>query len=366
MLRSIRLATAQWAHRFAGVGIKLLPPVFLDDASAPGYGRARIRQNAQTCLSRTDVLAYIGPLASDEAQIIEPLMNRSGMAMISPANTNAALTDPKQRAVLEPYTGNGRLPLVTYYRVVPPDPLQGPAAAAFMRRDLHASRFFVVDDSTEYGITLASAMSTYARRELGMKLLGSGHLLTTDTAATDDSAARIAAEVQASSPDAIYCACDSHITSPFIRDLRARGSAAPIVGADALQGMLGQTGRGSAAPTIYATWPGPDLDHTSVSFRRAYTTLYHASPGAYDASACDAASVALQSIYHAARAGQLQGDLSVARLAVLGQVARTRYVGATGVIAFDRNGDTTHPVVAIYQLRHGKWEYAATDTFTSP
>jgi ABC-type branched-subunit amino acid transport system substrate-binding protein/DNA-binding beta-propeller fold protein YncE/transcriptional regulator with XRE-family HTH domain len=360
MFRGIRLATSQEVGQLASAGFNLLPPVLLDDASAPGYSFKRVQQNAEACLARSDVVAYIGPLNSDAARVSEPIMNRGGMVMISPANTAATLTDPKQRARFEPYTYDHRLPSVTYYRVVPPDPLQGPAAAAFMRRDLHVTRIFVVDDSSDYGATLASAMSAYARNVLGMKQVGSGHILAGDTAATVRSGARIAAEVRASNPAAIYCACTGQLALPFIRDLRTQGYAGTIVGADVLQGPLGESGRGTRGPAILATWPGPDAQHTSASFRRAYEALYHTPPGAYDASAYDAANIALQAVFRAARSGQLRGDLSSNRLALLGQVGRVRYVGATGAIAFDRNGDTTHPIVTIYRLHDGNWEYAAT------
>jgi ABC-type branched-subunit amino acid transport system substrate-binding protein/DNA-binding beta-propeller fold protein YncE/DNA-binding XRE family transcriptional regulator len=359
MFRGISLATSQERGQLASAGFSLLPPVLLDDASAPGYGPKRIQQNAESCLARSDVVAYIGPLSSDAAQVSEPIMNRGGMVMISPANTLAILTDPKQRARYEPYTYDHRLPAVTYYRLMPPDPLQGPAAATFIRRDLHASRIFVVDDSSDYGTTLASAMSAYAQNVLGMKQVGSSHILAGDTAATVRSGAGIAAEVRAARPAAIYCACAAQLALPFIRDLRADGYSGTIVGADVLQGPLGETGQGNRRPSIFVTWPGPDPRNSSASFRRAYQALYHTAPGPFDASAYDAANIALQAVVSAARSGQLRGDLSSNRLALLGQVGHARYTGAIGPIAFDENGDTTHPIVTVYRLHNGNWEYAA-------
>ena len=47
----------------------------------------------------------------------------------------------------------------------------------------------------------------------------------------------------------------------------------------------------------------------------------------------------------------------VTRQRVLDQVQRISYVGITGPISFDRNGDNAHGVFNLYTVRDGVWTW---------
>jgi ABC-type branched-subunit amino acid transport system substrate-binding protein len=80
-------------------------------------------------------------------------------------------------------------------------------------------------------------------------------------------------------------------------------------------------------------YPGQNLDHwTSDSY--------------------DAAMVLITAIKQLIRSGQ-----AVTRANVLDQVQHIHYVGVTGPISFDTNGDITHGVFSIYKAQAGNWDY---------
>lgn len=341
MFEGIRLATEAWSQRMASIGVKLLPPVLLDDSRKQQEDPAGVRRHARYCITRNDVLAYMAPIDSTGAALAEPILNRGAMAMVSSDNTDPTLTDPHLRDSLEPATQAHRIPSVTYFRIAPPDSAQGPAAASFLRRRLGAKTFVVVDDLTPYNLMLSRGMRRTASGVLGMQMLGSGSIHANDTASLVQSSKRLATMVLAEHPDAIYCGCSNETALPFLRDLATGGYTGAIVGSDELRWPLDTPRHANLPKQMYVTWPGPDPGQTS-----------------YDASAYDAAGIALQAIYGATRDGGLLQSVDALRQAVLTRVARSQYSGVTGNIQFDQNGDNVNAVISIYRLESGRWRYA--------
>jgi branched-chain amino acid transport system substrate-binding protein len=120
---AVLLAVERVRPQLARVGIRLASPVLLD------YGGILTPQkevsNAYACIRRPDTVGFIGPINSGVALSSEPILNRAGLVTISPANTNAWLTDPRLRKKLEPATYAHAIPSVTYFRTVPSDAFQG-------------------------------------------------------------------------------------------------------------------------------------------------------------------------------------------------------------------------------------------------
>ena len=93
----------------------------------------------------------IGTFNSGCSAIEIPILNRAALAMVSPGNTYPGLT----KAAIgndfgEPatyYPAGGR----NYTRVVPSDDNEGRIAAAYMKRTLHVTKVFVLNDRSDYG-----------------------------------------------------------------------------------------------------------------------------------------------------------------------------------------------------------------------
>jgi len=359
MFRGVELANSQWKSRFRAVHLNLLPPLKYDDARSDGvdYGTDQERSNALKCIADHTVLAYMGTLNSGASLVSEPILNRAAMVMISGANTNPILTDPRSRAAQEPATYNHQLAYVTYYRTVTTDNLQGPDGAAFMKSRLHAKKYFLIDDKQTYGAGLAAAMDRYAQSKLGLQRVGQGHIdpSSADTIATTTDA--VADQVVSSHPDAVYFGGNSATGVALPRDLRKKGYNGPIIGGDAVVNTAFVKAEGQYAVNNYATSVGPDPVATSRNFRTAYNRMFHTALGPYDATFYDGANIALQAIYRAAQAGKLKGSIYNMRKAVITYVATIRHPGATGLTTFDRNGDTTNRIISLYTVSGAGWKF---------
>ncbi|HEX6510076.1 MAG TPA: branched-chain amino acid ABC transporter substrate-binding protein [Chloroflexota bacterium] len=354
----VSVATASWRGRFRKVGLNLLAPNDLDDAKSDGSAvdPAREASNARTCLASSADLGYIGTLNSSMAQVSEPILNRSGMAMVSPSNTNPVLTSPLARSTYEPLTASGRLRYPTYYRVVTTDALQGPVGAIYMH-GLGIKNFYLVDDQQTYGAGLAQHMSAWSTSKLGMTEVGSGHLDTSSTAATATSAAAVARQVVQKNPQAIYCGCDEPYSGPMLKAARRAGFKGYYFGGDAINDVSFSKFAGGVAnlSQTYSTTVGnpaaspKSFTSTELKFYPGWT------PGPYDALSFDAANVVLQAIYKSKKAGTLKGSNFQKRSSILKYIDTGTYTGTVGRFHFDHNGDTSLRVLTMWTWKGSNW-----------
>jgi branched-chain amino acid transport system substrate-binding protein len=301
------------------------------------------------------------------AQVSEPIIDRGGMAMISPANSNPVLTSPVARHIYEPLFANGTIKYPTYYRVVTTDNLQGPAGALYMAKTLHIKTFYYVDDGQTYGVGLAQHMAAFNKSaHLGMKQVGSGRVNTASASAIATTSSAIAQRVASTNPQAVYCGCDEPNSYSLERDARRDGWKGTYVGGDAIfdSSWFKFVGNTQALNTT-ATFVGLNPAFTSKSFRQRYHQMFPGFvQGPYDALSYDAASIALNAIFQAKKAGKLKGNITHMREAILPYVRNAHWMGANGLITFDANGDTFNRVLSIFKtvLTGGKgdWKYVET------
>ena len=93
-------------------------------------------------------MAVVGTLNSSVAEKVAPILNSQKVVMISPANTNPALTqgtDPNNKA----------RPFEYYFRVATTDLIQGPFAANFAYQTPGSATSCVIHDKKTYGQGLA-------------------------------------------------------------------------------------------------------------------------------------------------------------------------------------------------------------------
>lgn len=347
------IAIKHLAPMLAGVGIKV-QQVNYDYAKADGsgYDPSKEGTNARTCLGLKNSLGYVGTLNSGAALVSEPILNKGHLVMISPANTNPTLTDPKSRSSQEPATFKGKIKYVTYYRTVTTDKLQGPAGALYAKGQLKAKTFYLVNDGLQYGVGLANFFEKTATSK-GMTESGKSQI---DTSNQGPSSQTIAAQIKLANPDMVYCGCDSETSNLLPKDLRSLGYTKPFMGGDALVNSTwtSNSGAGTGAVNNAATSVGPDISRAAKFFSKLYQKYkkgFFKNPGiqAYDATAYDAAGVELTAIYDAAKAGKLKGKITAQRGVVVGYVHSIKFKGATGTTTFDKNGDTKNKIVSVYR-----------------
>ncbi len=99
---------------------------------------------AQQWVSDDKIVAVVGPESDSTVESAGPIFGQPGMAMVSSTATSSRLTE-------------GKYP--TFYRVTPPDSLQGSQDAQYMIDNLDAKKVFVIDDQSAYSKGIADVVA---------------------------------------------------------------------------------------------------------------------------------------------------------------------------------------------------------------
>jgi ABC-type branched-subunit amino acid transport system substrate-binding protein len=234
------------------------------------------------------------------------------------------------------------------FRTYPSDVLEGASMADFAR-DLGLDRVAVLAVDNDYGASLARVFAERLRAS-------GGSVVATLTFPEGDEAAIASAvtTLAALAPSGLYVpAYVSDLATALIRlnETRLR----PIVlGTSAAAPELIRAA-GPAAENLVFPMPSFDANADSAavrSFAAAYTARYAAEPDVYAAHAYDTVRVMAAAALRAR-----SWDAEAVRDALLGI---DNYEGATGRLAFDRNGDVVQ-YPRLYVVRDG--QFVAYDRF---
>lgn len=313
---AVRLGVQLAIERFggaiesAGFAIELLS---LDDRARPDVGTA----NAHTLVADPTVLLVIGHLNSPVSIAASEVYQSVGLAMISPANTDPAVTD------------RGR-PNVN--RVIGRDDVQGSVAAHFARTELGATSAYLLSEGTTYGRGLAESFRAASER-LGIQIVGA------DPVPQSLNFAPTIARIRSTNPAIVFFAGSFDEGAAFFKQARDGGVRAAFLGPDGLHySELARLAGRAAVGLHYVTLAGPASFYPDAGeFARGFRGRFGREPGPLAAEAHDATLVGLRALESAIR---LAGGRLPGRHAVSEAVRRLRPVqGATGMIAFDEKGD---------------------------
>ncbi len=321
----------------------------MDDASPQrgNWDPAVEAQNANAAAKDESCVAYIGTFNSGAAKVAMPILNRAGLVMVSPANTNCGLTKPGLGEANEPmvYRPTGKL---TYFRVVPADDLQGVQAANWAK-ELGATKIFILHDRELYGEGIAKVVRKQAEK-IGMQVVG--------FEGTDSKAANyrsLVTKLKATSPDLVYFGGTTQTNAGQIgKDLRSGGYEGMYMVPDGCleHAFIEAAGADNLNGKTYVTFgglPPEKLTGKGADFCAAYRSKYSAEPEAYAAYGYEAARVVLAAIASAATKD---------RAGVLAAVAATKdFDGVLGKWSFDANGDTSSRLLSGQIVRDGKFEF---------
>jgi branched-chain amino acid transport system substrate-binding protein len=370
--KSVEVAVAQANahHLLKNVVFKVRE---LDDTVGTNYSPDKDAANARTLIADSTVVGEVGPLNTGAAQASMPIYNQNGLVQVSPSNTNPGLTAAANLAQYQPATAAGKGPR-TYFRTCTRDIEQGGGAAAFASK--HFKSVYVTDNKDPYGTGLASYFKSGASK-LGMKVLGSGELEPNQPQMGARALATVIKNTTGGNVDLVYFGGEYGTSggAEFLaKALRQVGLAhTAIMGGD---GIYDPAFIQSASPSVvnglaYATSVGsPTFGNVSVpaaakNFAAAFKKQF---PGghlaAYDYESYDAANVIIQAVVAAVHQGKFHLGMSSTsgvkanREAVARALAATHnFQGATGVINFDKNGDTSSKVISVYKVINGQWQF---------
>ncbi len=330
---------------FAGGAFKL-EAESLDDAVQGKHDPAQGAQNVKTFIADSAVLGMIGPFNSNVAKSEIPLTNDAGLVQVSPANTNDGLTvgnDAKELRTAHPDVN-------AYFRVCTRDAKQGSALAQVAAQRLGLKRVFIIDDNETYGKGLADVFASDFQR-LGGTVVGREH-----TTANQQDFKALLTKAKAQNPDGVFYGGTTSTGGGLVRKQMPDAGLGklPYLGGDGIADDEFLKVAGSAANGAYMTAAAPDADKlpSAKAFVAAYKARFGSDVGPYSANAYAAANIEIAAIQKAI--GDDGGKMPT-RADVLKNVAATRdFDSPIGKIGFDANGDTTAPILTLFEVENGK------------
>jgi branched-chain amino acid transport system substrate-binding protein len=331
--RGAELALEQLSGPLTKMGFKLELAPF-DDQANPDTGVA----NSKRIVSDPAILAIVGHFNSGVQIPSSEVYHTSGLANVSPANTNPKVTT---RGYLE------------VNRIVGRDDVQGVVGADFAAAH-NVKSVFVVHDKTAYGQGIAEFFKQRAQ-EKGMKVLG---FEGTEEKANFDS---LLSPILAGNPDLVYFGGMYPQASVLFKQARERGYLGMFLSddgydsADAVK-IGGQTlleGTG----TFYSTVSGPAAVYPGTKkFIEDFKAKFNAAPQPFAAQGYDSMGISLKAIEDAAKAN---GNKLPTREAVAKAVRALKdYHGITGNFTFNGIGDPTiakYFVMKVNSADPAKW-----------
>jgi branched-chain amino acid transport system substrate-binding protein len=338
---SVKVAVDEANERNAIPGYRIEVEV-VDDSSDPAVGEAAAGELA----ANDTVVGVVGPYNSGVAAVAAPVLDAADIVLISPANTDPALTvgdDPE----------NPQRPFDSYFRVIGTDTEQVEALVAYTTGAYNAGTVAAVTEST--------AVSASKTQGFADSFVGQGGEVTSFVTLPDERASydlpAVAAEVAAGNPDIVFFGGEYDVAVQLSTALSAAGLVVPLVGADGMKddryiALAGAASSGDVASTVAV----PEGAEGLADFLAAYDAAgFTNPPSAYGPFAYDAANVIIAAAAEAL-AGTTDGVTPEVRQSVVGLVQQTELTGITGTIVFDEFGDIPEGLFTVYRVIDGAWQ----------
>jgi branched-chain amino acid transport system substrate-binding protein len=309
-------------------------------------------QVATKLASDSEVAAVIGTLNSSVALQVQPILSRTSIAMISPANTGTSLTmgdDPSTK----------KRPYDNYFRVCTNDAIQGPFAANYASKTLGAKTAVLIHDKKAYGQGLTSEFKKQFEKN-------GGKVLATETINPgDQDFSAVVSKIKPLNAAVVYYGGEYPEAAPLSNQLKQGGVKAPLMGGDGIFDATYITNAGASAEGDLATSVGapPEKLDSAKKFIEDYEAADYSEPySAYGPQAYDAANVIIEAL-----AEVLEGKDSLdeaTRQEIIEAIQETDLEGVTGDVSFDEFGDTTTRLLTVYKVQAGAWKDVETGEFS--
>ena len=350
-------ATLALAQLHGRIGRYRLLMRSLDDSTAKRgeWDPGQTTVNAHLASADKRTIGYIGEFNSGASAVSIPLLNRAGIAQISPASTAVGLTsgaggtDPGEPQKYYPTM------IRTFARVVPSDIVEA-AVQVKLQKSLGCIKTFVLDDNEVDGADTASSFSFAAHAAA----LDVAAVQAYDPNATDYTS--LARSVAASGANCVLISAitESH-AALLTRELAAAMPRARFFGTagvaestytDPVQGGIPLALDRRVLVTV-ATLPQADYPPAGQAFYAAYTLRY-GPPEPYAIFGYEAMGLLLDAIRRGTRDGRAP---AVRSNVVAALFATRRRNGAIGTYNIDRDGDTTLRRYGIYRIVAGRLSF---------
>jgi len=236
-----------------------------------------------------------------------------------------------------------------YFRVCFIDPYQGTVMAEYAVKDIHAKRAAVIYDTIQdYSIGLANyfmdSFKQQTENEESIVYIG------TYSSGNKDFTEQII-QIQNAEPDVVFIPGNYVESAFFIKQARQKGINVPILGGDTWESPeFIEIGEGYTEGAVFSTHFSSNSMVTEISrfFVEEYMKEYNKEPSAFSALGFDAYIMLLDALK--------RGNSSEPQR-IRDSLAQTKnFIGATGIITLDINGDAKKSAV-IKTVEEGKFKY---------
>ena len=297
-----------------------------DDAADPKQGTAAAQK-----LVDAKVQGVIGHLNSGTSIPASKIYNDAGIPQISPSSTA-----PK-------YTQQGHK---TAFRVVANDGQLGGTLGKYAVKELQAKSIAIIDDRTAYGQGVADEFSK-AVTAAGGKVVGREY---TNDKATDFNA--ILTKLKGAKPDLVFFGGMNAVAGPMLRQMKQLGLQVKYMGGDGIctADLPQLAGDGMADGQVICAEAG-GVEGAQVKamedFKERFKQKFGMEVQIYAPYVYDATMTLVAAMQKADSADPKK---------YLPQLAKIRYEGVTGSIAFDPKGDVLNGALTLYTYKGGKRE----------
>ncbi|HJW20926.1 MAG TPA: branched-chain amino acid ABC transporter substrate-binding protein [Candidatus Limnocylindrales bacterium] len=343
VLNAIQLAVRTPAGGGPLFSIEIPPDGVFNDAVAGSPDGARGADNMRVVAGDARNVAVIGPYNSPVAAAEIPVTNAAGVLECSPSNTAPGLTIGQAAAALR-----SRPDRPNYVRVATTDDMLAEGAARFVLGSLGKRTAYVIYAGGA-GPEDPGTLFIQHFEGLGGTVLGDARL------STADDVARIAAEIEALRPEAIFDGGKGDGAGRLLDLLSPPALTLPFVGLDSLlDGPRSEPGSflnlaGERAAHAFAVFPANLASDGWPAFVAHYRTAFQAPPAPYAVAGYACAEVilaALQQLTLPPSAGPADWREAL-RAAVT--TPGTVYTTALGRLSFDANGDVRPASISVYE-----------------
>jgi branched-chain amino acid transport system substrate-binding protein len=345
MVNGIKLALSEANNKAGTFSVNYQS---LDDSTAQtgAWDPAQTNANARKAAQDSKAVYYIGEFNSGASKLAVPILNQSGIAEVSPANTYVGLTTSEAgSAAGEPlkYYPTGRR---TYLRIVPRDTIQAAALLKTMKAN-GCTNVAVANDKDTYGQGLAALLELQKAKYA---------INISSNTGIDPKQPNFRTYAQTIKSQGADCFVFSGIVAnggvQITKDVAQALPSAKIYGPD---GMCTSTWTNPAKggvplsvdKNIQCTVATLDLTAYpgGKTFLAAYKAKYGSgSPDPYAIYGYEAMKLGLDTI---AGLGAKGNDKASVLAALFATTGRTSVLGTYG---FDKNGDTTLKAYGLYKV----------------
>lgn len=302
-----------------------------DDVADP----AKAAILAEKFVNDDSIVAIVGPLNSSSGQAALPILEKAGLALVTPSMTNVDLAK-------QGYT--------VFFRTCPKDDDQGYAIAQVAQREAKATKVFMIDDKSTYGQGLAE------QTQAELEKLGITDIKRVQITPDDKDFSAIITTCKAFGADA-FVAC---IPSPaqyaaIAKQMAAQGYKITLIGSDGSKDKVEFIDNaGGATEGAFVLSLGPLLETSSEPAAQAFVKKYQERGweiSLFSGQSYEAATVVLKAIEAAYKA-----DSKVDRANVLTGIRAVNYQGLTGIpISFTPEGNLTAKGIFLVQVQGDKF-----------